>query len=129
MIGGITLEDFRRVMSGVWDEVREENCFKKTEKRKELRKMDQCLASLEQDTRQPCLAMEEDVPADGKTRERTESAAIRAAQTMHGDSFFANRVQAGPKTPSTSFGVKAKPPTLPCRDDTQQKIRHGFNPR
>ena len=128
MIGGITLEDFRRVMSGVWDEVREENCLKKPEKTKDLRKMDQCFTNLEQGTRQPRLAMEADVPAEEKTRKRTKGAA-RAAQTMHGDSFFASRVQAGPNTTSTSFGVKAEPPALPCRDDTQQKIRHGFNPR
>ena len=37
--------------------------------------MDQRLASLEQNARQPRLAIEADVPADEKTRERTEGAA------------------------------------------------------
>ena len=31
MLGGITLEDFRRVISQVWDEVRGENGLKKPE--------------------------------------------------------------------------------------------------
>ena len=70
---------------------------------------------LEQDSRQPRFAMEADVPADKKTRERTEGTAT-AVQAMHGDSFSANRAEAGP-TSSTSFGVKAEPPALPCRDD------------
>ena len=36
---------------------------------------------------------------------------------MHGDSFSASRVYPGPKANSTSFGVKAEPHALPCRDD------------
>ena len=51
--------------------------------------------------------MEADGLSNTKTRERTEGAA-KAIQAMHEDSFFsANRVQAGPKTTATSFGVKA----------------------
>ena len=80
-----------------------------------LKRANQRVASLEQDTRQPRLAVEEDVKADKKTCGRTEGAAT-AVQAMHGDSFSANRVQAGP-TCSTGFGVKAEPPALPCRDD------------
>ena len=60
--------------------------------------------------------MEADGPADTKTHERTEGAA-KAVQAMNGDSFSANQVDPGPKTNSTSFGVKAEPPALPCRDD------------
>ena len=72
-------------------------------------------ASREQDARQPRLAMEADGPANTKTRERTEGAAT-AVQAMHGDSCTAQKVQDGPKT-SISFGMKAEPPALPCRDD------------
>ena len=36
---------------------------------------------------------------------------------MRGDCFSARRVEPGPTTNSTSFGVKAEPPALPCRDD------------
>ena len=36
---------------------------------------------------------------------------------MRGDCFSARRVEPGPNTNSTSFGVKADPPALPCRDD------------
>ena len=70
-----------------------------------LNRTNQRLASLEQDARQPRLAMEADVPADKKTRERMEGAAT-AVQAKHGDSCSAKRVQVGP-TCSTSFGVKA----------------------
>ena len=42
--------------------------------------------------------------------------AAAAVQAKHGDSCLANRVQSGPTT-STSFGMKAEPPTLPRRDD------------
>ena len=35
---------------------------------------------------------------------------------MHGDSCTAQKVQDGPKT-SISFGVKAEPPDLPCREN------------
>ena len=60
--------------------------------------------------------MEADEPANNKTRERTEGAAT-AVQAMHGDSCTtAQKVQGGPKT-SISFGMEAKPPDLPCRED------------
>ena len=72
-------------------------------------------ASLEHDARQPRLAMEADGPANAKTRERTEGAAT-AVQAMRGDSFSACRVEPGPKINSTSFGIMAEPPALPCRD-------------
>ena len=55
----------------------------------EMRGTRQRLASLEQDSRQPRLAMEVDGPSGTKTRERTEGAA-KAIQAMHGDSFSAN---------------------------------------
>ena len=80
-----------------------------------LRATDQSVASLEQDARQSRLAMEADVPADTKPRERTEGAA-KAVQAMHGDSFSANRVDPDPMC-STNFDVEAEPPALPCGDD------------
>ena len=79
-------------------------------------KMDQHLARLEQDARQSRLAMEADGQASTKTRERTEGAAT-AALAMRGDYFSARRVEPDP-TDSTSFGIKAEPPALPCRDDS-----------
>ena len=72
--------------------------------------------SLEHGARQPRLAMEADGHTNTKTQERTEGATI-AVQVMRGDSCTtAQRVQDGPMTNSTSFGVKAEPPALPCRD-------------
>ena len=71
---------------------------------------------LEQDARQRRCAMEADDTTNTKTRERTEGAAT-AAQVMRGHGFTARRVEPGPNTSSTSFGVKAEPPALPCMDD------------
>ena len=82
---------------------------------KTVRYLEQHSSSLEQDARQPRLAMEADGIANTNTRERTEGAAT-AVQAMHGESFTPRRVEPGPKT-STGFGVKAEPPALPCRDD------------
>ena len=76
----------------------------------------QRVASLEYDVCQPRLAMEADGPANTKTRERTEGIAT-AVQAMRGDSFSARRVEPGPRTNSTSVGMMAEPPALPCRDD------------
>ena len=84
----------------------------------EMRKMDEHVTRLEYGAWQPRLTMKADGPADTtKTRERTEGAAI-AVQVMRGDCFSARRVEPGPNTNSTSFGVKAGPPALPCRDDS-----------
>ena len=57
-----------------------------------------------------------DGQADPKTRERTKGT-VTAVQAMHGDSCSANPVDLGPNTILTSFGVKAEPLALPCRDD------------
>ena len=64
--------------------------------------MNRRVTSLEQDARQPRLAMEADGPASTKTRERTEGAAT-ALQAMHGDSCSADRVDPDPMY-STSSG-------------------------
>ena len=80
------------------------------------RLLEQLSECLEHEARQPRLAMEADGQANTKTRERTKGAAT-AVQAMRGDGFYARRVEPGPNTNSTSFGVKAEPPTLPCRDD------------
>ena len=81
----------------------------------ETRATEQRSASLEQDARQPRLAMEASVTANKKTRERTEGAAA-ALQAQHGDSCSVKRIQAGP-TSSTSFSMKAEPPALPRWND------------
>ena len=80
-----------------------------------IKRVNQRLASLEQDARQPRLAMEADVTAGKQTRECTEGAAA-AVQVKYGDSCSAKRVQASP-TSSTSFSMKVEPPALPRRDD------------
>ena len=83
----------------------------------ELRAMDQRTARLEQDARQPRLAMETDGQADTKTRERTEGAAT-AIQAIHRDDCSANRVDPDQMC-STNFGDDCTgPPALPCsRED------------
>ena len=82
----------------------------------EMRKMNQHVTRLEHGARQLRLAMEADGQADIETRERMEGAAT-AVQAMRGDCFSARRVDLGPTTNSTSFGVKAEPPVFLCRDD------------
>ena len=79
--------------------------------------IEQFAARPEWDARQPRLAMDADGPeSTTKTRERTEGAAT-AVQALRGGGFSARRVEPGPNTNSTSFGVKAEHPALPCRDD------------
>ncbi|CAN0038774.1 unnamed protein product, partial [Ascophyllum nodosum] len=106
-----TLADVYRMIEELFDK----SGRKLDELTENLRVTDQRVASLDQDTWQLRLAMEVDVPADTKPRERTESAA-KAVQAINGDSFSANRVDPDPMC-STSFGVKAEPPALPYRDD------------
>ena len=85
--------------------------------KEQMRRLEQHLLSQEQDARQPRLAKKADGQASTKIRERTEGAAT-AIQAMCGDCFSARRVEPGPRTNLTSFGVKADPPALPCRDDS-----------
>ena len=93
------------------------SCFDRWDKKldeisDEMRKMDEHVTRLEPGARQPRLAMEADGQANTKTRERTEGAAT-AVQAMRGDGFSARRVEPGPITNSTNFGMKAEPPALP----------------
>ena len=68
----------------------------------ETRRMARRLAGLEHDARQPRLAMEADVPADKKARERPEGAAT-AVKVKYGDSCSTNRVDPRPMY-LTNFG-------------------------
>ena len=79
-----------------------------------LRATDQRLTEAEYDARQPRLATEADVPTDKKTYKRAEGAV--ADQAKHGDSCSEKRVDMSPKS-STNFGITAKPPALPRRND------------
>ena len=121
--GKPTLEDVYRLFDEIFDRQQKRmNSFFDRWDRKldkildEMRKMDEHVTRLEHGSRQPRLAMEEDGQANTKTRERTEGATT-AVQAMRGDGFSARRVEPGPNTNSNSFGVKAEPPALPCRDD------------
>ena len=82
----------------------------------EMKKVDNNVTHLKHGAQQLRLAMEADRHTDTKTRKHAEGAAT-AVQAMRGDCFSARRVAPGPTTNSTSFGVKADPPALPCRDD------------
>ena len=63
----VTWEELRQAVSETWGKVLREY-------KEDLRRMDQHLASPEHDARQPRPAMEADVLADERTRERTEGA-------------------------------------------------------
>ena len=115
--GQPTMDDVYRMMKGAFDrrDKKLNEISNKMEEQTEL--LEKRLTRLEHGARQSRLAMEVDGPADTKTRERREGAATTAAQSMRGDGFPARRVELGLNTNSTSFGVKAEPPALPCRDD------------
>ena len=101
----------------MFEELFDKSDRKMDELAEEIRATDQRLVGLEQDARQPRFTMEGDVPADKKTRERTEGAAT-AIQAKHGDSCSPNRVDPNPMC-CTSFGDDSTGPlALPCsRDD------------
>ena len=82
MLGGITLEELRRIMSEAMDKAFDELT-------EITRRANQRSASLEQDTRQARLAMEADVKKDTKTRKRMEGAAA-AQRVISGDNSFAH---------------------------------------
>ena len=75
------------------------------------RSIEQRVSSLEQDARQPRLAMEADGPANTKTRERTEGATT-AVQAMRGDGCSADRIDPDPMC-STSSGDDCTGPSAP----------------
>ena len=115
--GQLTMGDVYRLCVERFDKMDDRWNKKMDEISNEMRKIYQHVTRLEHEARQPRLAMEADAPADTtKTRERTGGAAT-AVQAMRGDCFSARRVEPGPTTNSTSFGVKAEPPALACRDD------------
>ena len=117
MLGGTTLEELGRIMSEALDKAFNKHFGQKLENPEEMRATDQRSASFEQDARQLCLAMEATVTADKKTRKRTEGAAAADRAKYTGDSSSTNQVDPDQIICSTSFGMKAEPPALPCRDD------------
>ena len=113
LFGGITQEEIRRIMSEALDKSFDNLSKLKPENLKDMRATRQRLAGLEQDTRQPHIATETDVPADTKTHKCEEDAATDHAK--HGDSYSAKRVDAGPPMCLTSFGDDSiGPPAFPC---------------
>ena len=73
----------------------------------------QRVSSLEQDARQPRLALEAYGPANTKTRKRMEGAAF-AVQAMHGESCFADRVDPDPMCSTSSGDDCTGPPAPSC---------------
>ena len=118
VLDGIALEDLqRRIMSEAVDKAFNKHFGQNTENPEEMRATTvQRSASLEQDAWQPRLAIEADVIADKKTRNRTEGAAAANRAKHIGDSSSASQVDPDQMC-STSFGMKAKPSALPRRDE------------
>ena len=83
--GNIKIADLFRVLCEHIDSRSDQREKKLDEIMKMTRGTSQRVPSLEQDARRPRLAMEADGPADTKTYECTEGAAI-AVQVMHGES-------------------------------------------
>ena len=116
--GLLTMEKIRRTMSEVMGKSFDEwtsHFGLKLEYPKE-KNTDNRLADLEHEARQPRLVTEADVETDKKTRKRTEGAAAADRAKYNGDRSSAKRVDAA-RTSSTSFGMIAEPPALPCRND------------
>ena len=90
---------------------------------KDWRNIHHHLRSLEQDARQPRLAMEADEPADTKTCERTKGAAT-AVQAMHRNSCSATRVDPDPMC-STSFGDDCTGPPAPSCSGEDALVDNG----
>ena len=111
----ITWKELRRVVKETWGQTLKEI-------KKDVRSIEQRVTRLEHIARQSRLAMKAGGPTNTKTHERTKGAST-AVQTMHGDSCSATRVDPGPKTNSTSLGMKAEPPALPCREDIMVENR------
>ena len=85
--------------------------------------MDQRLAGLEPDARQPRLAMVADGQANTKTRERTEGAA-KAVRVKRGDSCFADRVDLDQMC-STSFGDDCTESSAPPCSEENALVDNG----
>ena len=90
------------------------SCFEKmNEIAEDWQSMDQRLAGLEPDARQPRLAIVADGQANTETRERTEGAAT-AVQAMYGDNCPVDQVDPDPMC-SPSFGDDCTgSPAPPC---------------
>ena len=121
--GQPTLADVYRMMEELFDrwERNSEELFDRSDKKlgvmvDVLRGIDQRASSVEQDARQPRLAMMADGQADTKTRERTEGAAT-AVQAMHGDSCSANWIDPDPMCSISFGGDSTGPPALSCLGD------------
>ena len=104
-----TLADVYRIIEALLDK----SDRKLDELAEGMKVTDQRLANLEQDARQPRFAMEENVPADEKTCERTEGTA-REVQAVYGYSCSANRVDPDPMCANIFGDDSTGPPALPC---------------
>ena len=115
LLGGIPLEEIRQMMSEALDKPFDSLYGLKPESPKKMRATDQRLAGLKHNARQPCLAMEVDVPPDKKTRKRDEDAAVN--QAKHGDSCSAKKINPDPMCLNSFGDDSTETSTLPCRDD------------
>ena len=111
--GDIKIADLFRVLCERIDSRFDQQEKKLDEIMKMTRGTSQRVSSLEQDARQPRLAMETDEPANTKTRERTEGAATEV-QAMHGGSYSADRVDPDSMCSTSSGDNCTGPPAPPC---------------
>ena len=115
LLGGITMEELRRIIPQAWDKVCDEYGLTKPGKPKEMRATDKRSADLEQDARQSRLATKADGSTGTRPRKRTEGAAA-AERVMSGDNSSA-QVDTDPIR-LTSYGDDSTgPPILPCLRD------------
>ena len=117
LLGGVTLEEIRRIMSKALDKSFDNFYGLKPGNSKEMRATHQGLAGLDHHARQSRLATKADIPPEKKTRKRKENAA--ADQAKHGDSCSAKKVDPNPMRLTSFSDDSIKPPAFPCRDDAK----------
>ena len=106
LLDEITMEEIRRIMSEALDKSSDKYYGLRPKYSK--KNINQRLAGLEHEARQPLLTAEVNVETDKKTRKRTEGATVTDRTKHNGDSSSARRVDAAP-TNLTNFGKIVEP--------------------
>ena len=106
--------ELRRAMSEALDKAFDKPFGQTPENPEEMNTTNQRSASLEQDGRQPRLAMEADVIADKKTRKRMEGATTADRAKHIGDSSSANQVDPDQMCLTSFDDDSTEPPALLC---------------
>ena len=126
-LGGITVEELRRIMSEAIDKSFDKGTSHFGLKLEYPKNTNQRLAGLEHGARQPRLATEADLEADKMNRKRTEGAAAADRAKHIWDTYFARRVDDDP-TSLTIFDKIAELPMAPEKCIGDALVNKGAKP-